>query len=405
MLAEIAICMILCNWIVKGYKSSTHFTSRTAFSACLKLQGMKRSSHDSSLSESQHSKRLKLSNEVDTDLPFLPLGFQVSRARLLTKNKSIPDASACVVLWMQRDQRVFDNNALYYAQSVALSRNIPLRVIFNLVPRFLEATLRQYDFMINGLKEVETQLRELQIPFHLLMGDPLETVPRFVRENNAAVLVSDFSPLRISLGWVQSVANELDRNVNIPFVQVDAHNIVPCWAASPKLEYSARTFRGKILPKFSEYLRDVPRPVANPCGSCDVDQVDWVAAMNRLEINREIGAVSWIRPGSAAAEEMLNDFIENRLDNYADDRNDPNKAAASNLSPYIHFGHISVGKIILTLRQMKKGGSSVDSFIEEAVVRRELTDNFCFCKCEQCFSVCDVVSNFYYFLGYRQPTI
>jgi hypothetical protein len=28
--------------------------------------------------------------------------------------------------------------------------------------------------------------------------------------------------------------------------QVDAHNVVPCWQASPKLEYAARTMRPKI---------------------------------------------------------------------------------------------------------------------------------------------------------------
>lgn len=33
---------------------------------------------------------------------------------------------------------------------------------------------------------------------------------------------------------------------SIPVWQVDAHNIVPCWIASDKLEYGARTIRPKI---------------------------------------------------------------------------------------------------------------------------------------------------------------
>lgn len=40
--------------------------------------------------------------------------------------------------------------------------------------------------------------------------------------------------------------------------QVDAHNIVPCWVASPKLEYSARTIRGKITNLLPEFLTDFP---------------------------------------------------------------------------------------------------------------------------------------------------
>lgn len=39
-----------------------------------------------------------------------------------------------------------------------------------------------------------------------------------------------------------------------PLFQVDAHNIVPCWVASPKLEYAARTIRGKINKQLPEFL-------------------------------------------------------------------------------------------------------------------------------------------------------
>lgn len=41
-------------------------------------------------------------------------------------------------------------------------------------------------------------------------------------------------------------------------LQVDAHNIVPCWVASPKLEYAARTIRGKITKLLPEFLTDFP---------------------------------------------------------------------------------------------------------------------------------------------------
>ena len=139
---------------------------------------------------------------------------------------------------MSRDQRVNDNYALLYAQGIASSKNVPLRVVFNLVPTFLEATIRQYGFMVKGLQEVEEQLREKNIPMHLLMGDPTVNVPRFATENNAFTVVADFGPLRVSRAWVTSVAASLDDSSNarkIPLVQVDAHNVVPCWEASPKL--------------------------------------------------------------------------------------------------------------------------------------------------------------------------
>lgn len=60
---------------------------------------------------------------------------------------------------------------------------------------------------------------------------------QFVVERKAAMLVSDFSPLRVPLQWVMDVTRELDKSsLKIAHVQVDAHNIVPCWKASDKLE-------------------------------------------------------------------------------------------------------------------------------------------------------------------------
>ncbi len=323
-------------------------------------------------------------------VPHIPTGFHVSRARTLTKNHRGHQTlkGDCVVLWMSRDQRVRDNYALLYAQSVAQSLQVPLKVVFNLVPRFLEATLRQYAFMIGGLKEVETELRSLQIPFHLLMGDPVDNVSNFVRDQHAAMLVTDFSPLRVSTSWVKAVAARLDQGSGpvttvVPMIQVDAHNIVPCWVASPKLEYSARTFRGKITPKIPEYLKDIPSPLQNPAGSlAGCTAIDWDAALESLQINRDVKEVTWIQPGATAAESMLTKFIEQGLKGYDEKRNDPNNLnASSNLSPYLHFGQISAQRVALAAKRAKQGaGSATDSFIEELVVRRELTDNFCFCK-------------------------
>ena len=55
----------------------------------------------------------------------------------------------------------------------------------------------------------------------------------------------------------ESQLRELHAGVH-SHMQVDAHNIVPCWKASDKQEYSARTIRGKINSKLSTYLVEFP---------------------------------------------------------------------------------------------------------------------------------------------------
>jgi deoxyribodipyrimidine photo-lyase len=49
------------------------------------------------------------------------------------------------------------------------------------------------------------------------------------------------------------------------------------------------------------------------------------------------------------------------------------------MSPYFHFGHISVQRACLEVQKQKsKHKESVEAFLEEAIVRRELADNFCY---------------------------
>lgn len=86
-----------------------------------------------------------------------------------------------VVLWMNRDQRMNDNWALLFAQELAIKQKTSLAVVFCLVPQFLNATIRQYGFMMRGLQEVEKNLKKKNIPFFLLTGLPEIEMPKFFK--------------------------------------------------------------------------------------------------------------------------------------------------------------------------------------------------------------------------------
>jgi deoxyribodipyrimidine photo-lyase len=64
---------------------------------------------------------------------------------------------------------------------------------------------------------------------------------------------------------------------------VDAHNVVPVWAASGKLEYSARTLRGKVNKVIDEYLVEYPEmPVTAQWNMELPEDVDWEALIDRV---------------------------------------------------------------------------------------------------------------------------
>ncbi|HDS01312.1 MAG TPA: deoxyribodipyrimidine photolyase, partial [candidate division Zixibacteria bacterium] len=91
------------------------------------------------------------------------------RIRVLAKGEH---RKGPVIYWMSRDQRVEDNWALLFAQQLAVEYKAPLAVIFCMVPEYLDATMRQYGFMIEGVQEVEKALQKKNIPFFLLLGEP-----------------------------------------------------------------------------------------------------------------------------------------------------------------------------------------------------------------------------------------
>jgi deoxyribodipyrimidine photo-lyase len=294
------------------------------------------------------------------------------RTRLL---KEVASGSGPVLYWMSRDQRVRDNWALLYAQNCALERKVPLAVVFCLVPSFLHATIRHFGFMLRGLMEVERDLLKKNIPFFLLSGSPPDVLPAFIAKVNAGILVTDFDPLRIKRRW----KDELSKVLTIPFYEVDAHNIVPCWQASPKQDFAARTIRPKIKRQLEEFLEDFPSLKSQAFQWKEkMERVDWEQVIDSLAADRTVPEVGWIKPGEAEATKQFRAFLSTKLESYDKFRNDPTKDGQSNLSPYLHFGQISAQRIALEVERSGVDAPKKAPFLEELIVRRELSDNFCF---------------------------
>ncbi|KAH9284864.1 Deoxyribodipyrimidine photo-lyase [Echinococcus granulosus] len=308
----------------------------------------------------------------------------------------------CIVYWMSRDQRIQDNWALLFAQRIALKFSVPLHVCFNLVSSSALRTRRHASFLLEGLAEIEKECKDLEIGFHLLPvpvtksksgvkrsadGNVVhhgsdtgkaEPIVDVLKQLDARVVVTDFSPLRDDLRAVQFVSSHLSQDISL--YQVDAHNVVPAWFASDKLEYSARTIRGKLHDKAKHLFTDFPPVIHHPIPS-KWEAVDWKAIKQSLVglVDESVEPVTWAKGGAKAGLSQLFSFLHHRLRAYATHRNDPTKKALSNLSPWLHFGHISAQRCLWEVnlrRSLHK--ESTDAFMEEAFVRRELSDNFCY---------------------------
>lgn len=314
--------------------------------------------------------------------------------RINPLNKVAQNNGSCIIYVMSRDQRVQDNHALLAAQRMACNRKLPLVVFFNLMPKSGVRTREHFQFMVSGLEDVAAELKKRNISFILRAGEPLPQLKQITDELGPAHLYFDFNPLR----GPQQVQTQFAQHAPFACSVVDTHNIIPGHVASDKQEFAAHTFRRKVHANLGAFLTEPEALVEHPYTLQEsVESLALSELGNSIERIPRSGISVQFSPGEKSAQQELNNFINNRLKSYALDRNDPNKNNLSNLSPYLHFGHISslrvalevvqhvdVVPLLLTEARMAQAGDTpseedgMNALLEEMIVRKELSDNYCY---------------------------
>ncbi|KAJ8932189.1 hypothetical protein NQ314_014852 [Rhamnusium bicolor] len=302
------------------------------------------------------------------------------RCRLLSKNEEIKNKSNGILYWMSRDCRVQDNWALLFAQRLAVKQKLPLYICFICKDaHHLYPTKRHFKFLLEGLKIIQKECKELNIGFYLL-NTSVTDLAKIIVNNDIGGVVCDFSPLREPKMLQESLVKNLPNR--IPVVQVDAHNIVPSWEASDKQEIMAKFIRGKITRKLPEYLTGFPDVCKHKYSGTlntdqDIENVDDAYALYTPKW--EVAEIKWGEgPGSSAGLKMLHSFIQKRLKFYGVNSNDPSKDNTSKLSPWLHFGQISAQRCALEVKSIQSlYKEQCEKFLEELIIRKELADNYC----------------------------
>jgi deoxyribodipyrimidine photo-lyase len=310
--------------------------------------------------------------------------------RIISKiEKNASPGGACLY-WMNRDMRVQDNVALIYASQIAIENKVPLIVYYNFIKGFLGGNPRLAQFKIEGLKEVEKNLKDKNIPFFVNFDDEKDTADSlcaFIEKNKIGNVVTDFSPLHLQ----RKIFDKVSKRANANFIQIDAHNIIPVNILSDKQEFAAYTIRPKVYKSIHKYLLSFDK-IKNQKESILSPDIKWEKIEKELNINA-IEPYDF-RGGESVALRLAREFIKEKIVFYHNKRNDPNARAVSGMSPYLHYGMVSPARLVFMMMEYHKcnlgdllgkseegGGdleNSLKSFFEELVVRRELAENFCF---------------------------
>ena len=346
------------------------------------------------------------------------------RIRVL-KNLPIDMSGDFVVYWMTATRRYKYNAALERAVEISLSINKPLLVIEGVSVRHRWTSERVVTFMVQGLVENISIFNDLPVSYmpwvenHKDTGDGLL---RRISKRSAAMVIDDY-PTYLPL-WVMNRATE---TTSVRLEAVDSTGIIPM-QMSEKEFATAHSFRRYMQKNLLKAFESSPK--AMPLEGVETDltvdsaklseileEVDfehtplewmWRVAQGKsigrkalapLDIDHEVRAVPTKIGGYSEARRRLDGFLINKLNRYDVGRNDTDDGAASGLSPWIHFGHISSYEILHAIleregwtpadldedstgRGSRAGwwglSASSEAFVDQLITWRELGYNFAF---------------------------
>jgi deoxyribodipyrimidine photo-lyase len=324
--------------------------------------------------------------------------FQAQRIQPL--NRAEARGGAYVLYWMQAAPRVPDNPALRYAARQADLLGLPLLCAFGLTPRYPEATLRHYVFLLEGLAETAAALEALGIRLAVLLEEPDRAALRLGRR--AAMIVTDRGYLRHQRVWRETVAER----AGCPVVQVEGEAVLPVEQVSGKAEWAAASFRPKVRRLLAEHLPwaavdpgiGARRPPAAPraprpprrdslglrleapvLSAAELTGGPAAPVLKRLRPDPTVPPVEGLHGGTSRALARLRRFVRGPLAEYHLAVDNPGTNLQSGLGPYLHFGQISpltVARAVAGARGVQEGARA--AFLEQLIVRRELSFNMAY---------------------------
>jgi deoxyribodipyrimidine photo-lyase len=314
-----------------------------------------------------------------------------------------------VLYWMIASRRLNFNFTLDRALEHCSALGKPLVIFEALRIGYPWASDRLHRFVLDGMADNARGCQEYGVRYYAYI-EPSAKAGKgllFALAENACVVVTDDFPCFFLPRMVASAARKLP----VLLESVDSNGLLPLYATE-QVSLRAFDFRRYLQKELPKHLADSPR--ADPLAKAKLPSAatldrkitsNWPAAsnsllsgepghLNALPINHSVAPVP-LEGGHASARGCLQEFLDKKLALYGERRNEPELDVASGLSPFLHFGHLSVHEIFRELVLREKWGpeklslrvngsregwwnisANGDAFLDELITWRELGYNF-----------------------------
>lgn len=314
-----------------------------------------------------------------------------------------------VLYWMIATRRTGWNFALDRAVELSVELGKPLLVLEPLRADHPWASDRFHRFVLDGMRDNAAALSGSGIGYYPYV-EPEAGAGRGLLaalSEDAAAVVTDEFPCFFLPRMVGAAA----KVVGVQLEAVDSNGLLPMQAPG-KVFSRAFDFRRYLQRELPFHLDELPRetvleePWWPPfAGVSPRISERWPTAseallggqvgLEGLPIDHTVAPVAE-SGGQRAAERALDRFLTARLSRYAEESNQPQAEAVSELSAYLHFGHLSAHQVFRAIARLEEWspwklqaeatgkrsgwwglGAAAESFLDQLVTWRELGYNFC----------------------------
>ena len=309
---------------------------------------------------------------------------------------------------MTSARRLTSNLALERAVEYAAALDRPLVIFEALRCGYEHANDRLHLFVMQGMAEHARALSEGPVRYYPYVEPRPGAGSGLLAAlaGDACVVVTDWYPAFFLPRMIASAAAQVRTRMEA----VDTNGIVPV-ALADRAFPTAHGFRAHLQRHLRAQVSDwperaplerLPRTRRAPLSHHILST--WPAAtatamsrsaLRKLPIDHTVMPVG-IEGGTAAARARLSAFVADVLPKYGARHNQPEEDATSRLSPWLHFGHLSVHEVFdavmtrerwtsrrlgASTRGARQGwwnvSPSAESFLDELVTWRELAFNTC----------------------------
>lgn len=296
-------------------------------------------------------------------------------------DKPVNQHAKYVLYWMQMFKRTSHNHSLIFAIRKANELKLPLVVYEGLKYYYQWASDRLHTFILEGVEERRKEFERLGIRYVFYLqknkDSPKNTVAALAR--HAACIVTDDFPCFI----IPQHNERISEKAGVPVFAVDSNGVIPM-SKFDKEEYGAYTIRPKINKLLDSYLKPLPNETIDiPSLGLEVDCPETLVTsttiselVSECDIDHSVKPSNYYHGGTTNGRKRLKKFVEEILLDYDKFRSKPDRDGSSRLSSYLHFGFLSPLEIALAVKDADAPQESIDAYLEELIVRRELSYNF-----------------------------